>query len=135
MNTPNKSTGGDPLLPGFEDFNPPEAAKLRHCADCNEPIPDDLLACPRCAGEKYYQGALDFARRSLPQILTGDILVRLAKPVPALRWEIALPGCSLAWCGVELKASWPERRVKFAEIPHATLCHSCLDAIWEKGMP
>jgi hypothetical protein len=99
-----------------------------NCPTCGDAIPDNRLACERCAQLKSYKAFVELQRHWIEQMAKGDVVMQFRKPAAEPKWHMGLPPtCALTWCGQRMNPAWKNhKRSAWPAIDHGMVCESCL---------
>jgi hypothetical protein len=105
------------------------------CPQCHQPILDGKrgprLLCEKCMAAKSYESILAFQRQFLPQLVKGEVQMKLTKPKEQLEWHFSFVQYPRqAWCGAQLSNGWKDKKyLKYPGIlPYMPVCPACREA-------
>jgi hypothetical protein len=101
------------------------------CQKCNNPIPDDMLACPLCVREKSDAALREHQRYYLRGVAAGDTSLRVAR-LRNHEQHIELFGDDdTAFCGLDLSSRVVQQRLRlpYGSATMATICAECRDIV------
>ena len=103
------------------------SSQFMTCEVCRYPIPDQMLACPRCTEEKGKKALRDYQLAPLRKIFEGE--GEFTTRSISNQRHVQMFGAELAFCGVPVSGRDKKGRLAWNEDAAKAMCRQCHEQI------